>query len=213
MTETMLNVASSSLDAIASWRNSIPRGSRVQRMDASDQALADEMCEFIDPARRQTILELGAGTGSITRVACQRMHRDSRLIAIEVDRRLAAVLAARCPKAQLVISDVRNLGDHLRALRVDHVDVVLSNVSVPRLPRESNEAIFECCSRLAPDAWFSQLTTLPWVHWHVYQQLFREVKFRLVLSSAPPSGVYHCFGLRGDYADCLPNSESPTKPR
>lgn len=176
-------------------------GRRVASVTPSSRALARALARDVDPAREQTIVELGAGTGTVSQQVCARMHARSRLVAIERNRELFGVLRRRVPGA--VLGDVAELAAILDRCGVERIDLMLSGLPVPSLPRGVNAAVLE---RLAaePDARFSQLTVMPWVYRHLYRRLFTEVEFRLVAANLPPGGVYHCRGLRTDFRHHLP---------
>ena len=185
-------------------RKFLRHGTRVASFTPSSRSLAAAMCGAIDSNRPQTIVEVGAGTGAVTDAALGRMHPYSRLVAIEIDSDFADILRARCPQALTVCGNVRDIDAQLDALGVDHIDVLLSGLPVPSLPRLLNGALFKCLAERGREAVFSQLTLMPWVYWRMYERLFEQVDFRLVVGNLPPGGVYHCRRLRADYADHLP---------
>jgi len=180
-------------------------GTRVASFAPSSRGLARAMCRHVDPARPQTIVELGAGTGPVTVVAAERLHPDSRLVAVELDDDFADVLARRCPRATVVRGDVRDLARHLDALGVGRVDVLLNGLPTPSLPRDVNRAVLDAfAARATAGAAFSQLTVMPLVYWPTYRRLFEHVAFDFVAANLPPGGVYHCRGLRADWRERVP---------
>jgi phosphatidylethanolamine/phosphatidyl-N-methylethanolamine N-methyltransferase len=185
-------------------RKFLRHGTRVASVAPSSRFLARAMCHFVAPDRPQTILELGAGTGAITVVAAAKMHPESKLLAVELDADFAGVLAARCPRATVLCCDVAELSERLPALGVERVELVLSGLPTPSLPRAVNTAVFETFTRCAPDACFSQLTVMPWYYWPLYRRLFEQVDFQLVPLNFPSGGVYHCRRLRPDWREHLP---------
>lgn len=177
---------------------------QVASIAPSSRWLAAATCRHVSPNRPQTILELGAGTGAVTDVACRRMHPASRLIAVEIAPHFARHLAARCPRAQVLCGDVLNLDAELDRLEVGPIDLVLNGLPTPSLPPAVNRAVFETLNRRASSAWISQLTVMPWVYKPMYHRLFEEVHFDLVPLNIPPGGVYHCRHLRSDWTEQLP---------
>lgn len=136
------------------------------------------------------------------------MHAGSRLVAIEQNPALYDVLRQRVAGA--VLGDVAELATILDRCGVERVDLVLSGLPVPSLPRAVNAAVLE---RLAaePAVRFSQLTVMPWVYRSLYRRLFCEVEFRLVAANLPPGGVYHCRGLRDDFRCHIPGQCPPRR--
>ena len=55
--------------------------------------------DWLVPADASAVLDLAAGTGAVTR---ELVGRVARIIAVEPDERMRAVLAARCPEAEVL---------------------------------------------------------------------------------------------------------------
>jgi len=58
-----------------------------------------EALDWLIPAGAQAVLDLAAGTGAVTR---KLIGRAARIIAVEPDERMRAVLAASCPEAEVL---------------------------------------------------------------------------------------------------------------
>jgi ubiquinone/menaquinone biosynthesis C-methylase UbiE len=54
---------------------------------------------WLIPPGAQAVLDLGAGTGAVTR---ELIGRAARIIAVEPDERMRAVLTSRCPQAEVL---------------------------------------------------------------------------------------------------------------
>ena len=193
-------------------RRFLKHGRRVASIAPSSRAMARAACEHVDPRSPQIIVELGAGTGAITEVACRRMHPRSRLIAVEIDPIFAQVLASRCPRAEVLNCDVRDLESHLERLGIDKIDLLLNGLPTPSLPREVNQIVLECFAKYANGAYFSQLTVMPWIYKPMYRRIFEQVTFSLVPANLPPGGVYHCRGLRSDFLGRIPGKNGKPGP-
>lgn len=188
-------------------RKFLKEGKRVASIAPSSKALAKSLCRHVDPLRPQVIVELGAGTGAVTKVAVQRMHPDSRLIAVEIDPQFAAILRQSCPRAQVLCCDAFDLAAQLDAMKIQSIDLLLSGLPTPSLPRRINEVVLDLFSQRATNAYFSQLTVMPWVFKPMYQKLFEEVDFDLIPANIPPGGVYHCRKLRPTYREFVPGKD------
>ena len=55
--------------------------------------------DWLIPPDAQAVLDLAAGTGAVTR---ELVGRAARIVAVEPDERMRAVLAARCPAAEVL---------------------------------------------------------------------------------------------------------------
>lgn len=179
-------------------------GMQVAMLRPSSAYLARAHCAFVTPERPQTIIELGAGTGPVTEAVCERMHPESRLFALEIDADFAAVLRERCPRATVLVEDAGNLIDIAVRHHIERIDVMISCLSLPYIPRRAVAAIFGAFAALGSEGWFTQQTLVPLVYRRMYTRMFEEVRFRGVARNIPPGGVYHCRRLRPTYRDVLP---------
>lgn len=186
-------------------RKFLRESGRVAAIVPSSRQLSGALCRHVDGSKPQTIVEVGGGTGAATTIALDRMHAESRIVSIEIDPQFAEVLAERCPRATVLCADVRDLPARLDELGIDRIDLLISCLALPKVPRSVNEAMFDCYARRASrDATFTQLTLVPWVYKRMYHRLFDDVTFELAPRNLPPGGAYHCRGLRGNYRDHLP---------
>lgn len=176
------------------FRKLLRQGRTVAALTPSGQDLARACCRYIDPSRPQTIVELGAGTGAVTRRAAARMHPDSRLIAIERDPDFVAMLRASLPCAEAVTGDAEATSALLAERGVAHVDVVLNGLPMPSLPESARAAVLAAIAALPGNPWVAQITVMPWIFQRFYARCFEEVRFELAWRNLPPAGVYHCRG-------------------
>src|SRR3974377_801362 len=68
----------------------------------SSPALSRRMAESIDFRRARTIVELGAGTGAVTRAILERLPRTALLFAVDNNQSFVDHLAERFPDRRLV---------------------------------------------------------------------------------------------------------------
>lgn len=182
------------------WRH----GLSVAAMKPSSKSLAAAHCHHVDATRPQVIVEIGAGTGAVTRAVIERMHPQSKLVAVEIDPDFATLLQQRCPEAIVLSCDARELPQRLGALGIERIDLMISCIALPYVPAVVNEAIFGCFEKMGRDAVFTQQTLVPLVYRKMYHRLFDEVKFRFVPANLPPGGVYHCRNLKSNYHKHVP---------
>lgn len=175
-------------------RKLLRQGRTVAALTPSGQDLARACCRYIDPLQPQTIVELGAGTGAVTRRAAARMHAHSRLIAIERDADFVAMLRASVPRAEALQGDAEVMSALLAERGVARVDVVLNGLPMPSLPESTRAAVLAAIARLPGNPWVAQITVMPWIFRRFYARCFEEVRFELAWRNLPPAGVYHCRG-------------------
>lgn len=181
-------------DMVLFVKKFLRHGTRVASVAPSSRRMAAELSRYIDPTRPQVVVELGAGTGAVTRRIVERKHPDSRVIAVELDPDFAARLRAAVPAgAEVLVADVTDMAGHMARLGISRVDVVVSGLPTPSLPAPVVEGVMGFVRRYAADAWFSQLTEFPWaVYGKFYRQHFGHVEYRRVPVNIPPGGAYHC---------------------
>jgi phospholipid N-methyltransferase len=182
------------------------RGRTFASVAPSSRSMAKVASAYVDPAVQQDLLELGAGTGSVTSAIVQRMHAESRLVAIEIEPDLADLVRQRNPRAVVVQGCAGEASARLVEHGMTRLDAVISGLAFPSLPAAVCRAVLACYRDHAkPDAVYSQLTVSPWVFLPLYKRLFEDVRFAPAMWNVPPGGIYHCRGLREDFERHLPN--------
>jgi SAM-dependent methyltransferase len=74
-------------------------GSIASEYDRLRPPPADQAVEWLVPGRRQTLVDIGAGTGLLTRALARHAEH---VIAVEPDERMRTVLQVRSPEAEVV---------------------------------------------------------------------------------------------------------------
>lgn len=110
-----------------------------------------------DIATARTVVELGPGTGVVTREMLRAMPPDSRLIAVEIDEGFARLLEAHISDPRLAV--VRDSAEHLeRAIEAsgrDNADVIVSGIPFSTLDPAVLLSTLKAVSRaLAPGGRF-----------------------------------------------------------
>lgn len=83
----------------------------------TDTAALQAMCESAGVGQQDTVLEVGPGLGALTTLLVQRAHE---VIAVELDKRLAAELPGRVPASNLQVETGSILEFDLTALPVGY---------------------------------------------------------------------------------------------
>jgi phosphatidylethanolamine/phosphatidyl-N-methylethanolamine N-methyltransferase len=125
----------------------------------SGATVAAAMARLVDPARPGPVLELGAGTGSITRGLLAAGWPLERIIAYERESRLVDILRREIRGIRAVVGDATDLERQLHWLGIDRLSAVVSSLPIKWFPREAQCAVLRpCFARLGPDGHFLQLT-------------------------------------------------------
>jgi len=131
---------------------------RIAAANPSGPHLADALASFVDLRRPGPVLELGAGTGSLTRGLLRAGCPLDRVIALEREPRLAAVLRREFPGTTVIEGDATQIGKYLQG-RAERLCAVISSLPVKWFPLEAQAAIVgPCLNLLGPGGRFLQMT-------------------------------------------------------
>jgi phosphatidylethanolamine/phosphatidyl-N-methylethanolamine N-methyltransferase len=131
---------------------------RIAAANPSGARLADAVARCIDLARPGPVLELGAGTGSLTRGLVRAGCSPERIIALEREPALVAVLRREFPTMRVIAGDATRIGEYL-AGSVDKLAGVVSSLPIKWFPAAAQQAVIRpCLDLLGPGGRFLQLT-------------------------------------------------------
>ncbi len=137
----------------------LQRPLRIAAIHPSSIHLADAMARLADLTRSGPILELGAGTGSLTRGLLRNGCPPGRIIALEREPGLVTVLRRAFPGITVIEGDATRIDEYLRDGHIDRLAAVVSSLPIKWFPEAAQRAILEpCLERLGPDGRFLQLT-------------------------------------------------------
>lgn len=181
---------------LGKFLSQITRGNPVASIAPSSRWLSRTTVRNVAWDRVQTLVELGAGTGPITRAIADRVRPGCRVIVVERDGDFVRMLRERfgsLPNFEIVEADAGALGAILADRGITRVDHVISGLPVPSFPRELQKSLFRTVGAiLAPGGTFNQITELAWVYWPFYRRYFERVEFAFEPRNLPPSGAYFC---------------------
>ena len=125
----------------------------------SGRRLAQAMAHAVGPADDGLIIELGPGTGPVTKALIESGVAPADLLLVEYDGSFSALLAERFAGAQVVQGDAyalkQTLAGHLRR----PVRAIVSSLPLLNQKREVRLALFDdCFSLMRPDGVFVQFT-------------------------------------------------------
>jgi phospholipid N-methyltransferase len=174
----------------------LKQGTAIASLAPSSPWLARATVRNIDWQQARVIVELGAGTGPITRVLAANAPPGCRVVVLERDPDFCRLLRERFEgrhDLDVVEGDVRDLASILADKGVDLADHIVSGLPVPSFPRDLQEALFRVVRQvLRPDGTFNQITELPWVYLGFYRKYFEDVQFVFEPRNLPPAGAYFC---------------------
>jgi phosphatidylethanolamine/phosphatidyl-N-methylethanolamine N-methyltransferase len=131
---------------------------RIAAVKPSGARLADTVARCIDLRRPGPVLELGAGTGSLTRGLVRAGCPPERIIALESEPALVAVLRRAFPSMTVIEGDATQVGDYF-AGTVEQFAAVVSSLPIKWFPVEAQYAVVRpCLDLLGPGGHFFQVT-------------------------------------------------------
>ena len=149
------------------------------------------MLDQADVAGAELVVELGAGTGAQTQEILARMKPGARLVTVEIDRRLAALLAERFtdPRVQVVCDSAENLDAHLGT---DRADVVVSALPYTSLDQALRRRLLDALPRLlGPDGVVVLIQYSPLLLPELRKR-FAEVRWTVTPWNVPPAFLFAC---------------------
>jgi phosphatidylethanolamine/phosphatidyl-N-methylethanolamine N-methyltransferase len=178
----------------------LKHGTSIASVAPSSRWLSETTVRNVPWDRARVIVELGAGTGPITRVVARKARPECRVVVVERDPDFARLLHQRFdrqPNIDVVEADVRDLTEVLADRGIRQVDCVISGLPVPSFPRLLQRDLFRAVKEiLVPEGTYNQITEMPWVYWRFYKRYFHEVRFAFELRNFPPAGAYFCRGVK-----------------
>lgn len=125
----------------------------------SSKMLASEMARHVDPESDGLIVELGGGTGVITRALLNAGVTNDRLVIIENDKTFYKLLKKRFPELRVIHGDARHLVDALKPCDGQAIESVVSSLPLKAFPGESRKRIMDQAFQLmGPQGAFIQYT-------------------------------------------------------
>lgn len=166
----------------------------------SSRALAESMCPAdLDQAR--VVVELGGGTGAVTRIIRRHLHRDAALIVMEVHAGAAVRLQGHFPDLHVINDTAENLRQHLDRLGHRHADCIVSGLPWSSMPGDLQHRLLDSVSQsLRPGGTFTAMAYLHARGFPTSRRFQRELHRRfpsvartpIVWANVPPAFVFQC---------------------
>jgi phosphatidylethanolamine/phosphatidyl-N-methylethanolamine N-methyltransferase len=137
------------------------RPARLGAPAPSGSALAARVAAAVPRTGRPTVVELGAGTGVLSRVIAARTPPGARFVAVELDPHLVEHLHRVQPELEVLAGDAAELGPLLAAAGVGPVDLVVSSLPWTLLPAPRRRSMLAgIAATMAPTGTFLTISTL-----------------------------------------------------
>lgn len=195
------NYATFAFEAASDFQN-------VASVAPSSRRLAHAMLEGLPFSGVRTVVELGAGTGAITRVLLENLSPQATLLAFEINPEFITYLRHNFSDRRLVLLNARaeNLGHELRCRGYDRVDAVVSSLSLRFMPDYRQRAMQEGLAPFMDER--SVYTQYQYLHGvrlengklqrhsslPFLREYFGSIQCRTIWRNLPPAQVFTCRG-------------------
>lgn len=175
----------------------------------SSPYLISRLLRSIDFSQARTVVQLGMGTGCITRELLKRLHPDARLVAIEVNRVFiddCDIHDARLILRHACASTLRGL---LADLGISQIDHVVSSLPLAIMDDRLVERILSASQSLLTDDGMFVQYQYSLSQRGALERRFRDVRVGFTLANIPPAFVYECSKVVPDEAPGLVRGHTP----
>ncbi len=166
----------------------------VGAVSPSTRFLGEKMLASIDFEKVRHIVELGPGTGIFTDLIMQRMHKDTKLLVLELNDDFFHKLHDRIddPRVQIIHDSAENISKYLDEELQNKQDVVISSLplmvfSAP-LRKSVVDASYNC---LKPKGKYVQFQ-YSLQSKKFLEGIYKSVKITFTVKNFPPAFVYSC---------------------
>ena len=145
----------------------------------STSSVGRAMAEQVDLARAKVVVELGPGTGVVTRELLKRLPADGRLLAIELSQAFAAQLPAWIgdPRLTVIQGSAESVDEHLRSHGVERADAVVSSLPFASMPASRRRSILaRTHSVMRPGARFVAMQYVPFALLSILKEEFGQAR-------------------------------------
>ena len=149
-------------DQLRFLRGLAARPRMIGAIAPSGPTLARMMASHVDPGEDLPVIELGPGTGVVTKALLERGVSPSRLIAIEYNPDFCRLLSERFPGITVLQGDAYDLAGTLPKGRSDRVAAIVSSLPLVSRPPEDHARLIEAAlDRMAPGRPYIQFSYMP----------------------------------------------------
>ena len=167
----------------------------------SSRLLATVMIPPVDLTKAETVVELGAGTGVVTRALRTHIGANTRLVALELHTQSAIRLQRKFHDVQVVGGSAEHLRQHLDRLGHGRADCIVSGLPWGSMAGDLQKRILDAVAEsLKPGGAFSAMAYLHASRFasarrfrFELERRFDQVRIsRIVWANLPPAFVYYC---------------------
>lgn len=173
------------------FRGWVDKPKAVGSIIPTSMVTARRMASVIDATSGLPVLELGPGTGVITRAILERGVQPDKLFAIEYASEFVAHLRKRFPDVNLIQGDAFNLDETLGENAGLTFDSIVSGVPLLNFPVEQRiRYVEDLLNRIPPGRPIVQLTYGPRSPVPPGKGNYRVTRFDFIIRNIPPTTLW-----------------------
>lgn len=167
----------------------------------SSNSLAELIAEQVDLKEDHVIVELGAGTGSLTRRLIAKGVSLDRLYIIELDPELHSFLQRSLPEAHVILGNACDLPRLLPAHVIGKVSTIVSGMPVSAMPFSlQNRIVDAALTVMAPDGEIVQYSYRHSSPMPAHKLGLSHQKIGITFKNIPPATVWRYQRLSHQHA-------------
>lgn len=192
------------------FRESIKSPRSTASVIPSSRFLTAALLQPMDFTRARTVVELGCGTGAVTRAILRLLAPQGRLVALDTNRKFVQHLRANCADGRLaaVHASAEDLLSVLSSHGIQRADAIVSSLGLTNMDGyQRRRIVAQASSSLVPGGVMTQYQYLTSLVGHFDNSklrfsrfreksflgvYFQEVQTRRVLLNLPPAVVFIC---------------------
>lgn len=179
------------LDELRFLRSWVENPLKTGAVSPSGPALSKRMADCVEAERNGAVLELGPGTGVVTKALCERGIDAHRLIALEYNPDFCELLHKRFPGVSVVQGDAYDLAATLEAQAIGPLASIVSSLPLfSRPPEERRKLLLQALDLLEPGAPFIQFSYALVPPVVAEPDLFTVEVSKWVVANLPPARVW-----------------------
>ncbi|MEM6272020.1 MAG: rRNA adenine N-6-methyltransferase family protein [Bacteroidota bacterium] len=166
----------------------------VGSITPSSRYLSRRMISKIDFSQAQCIVELGPGTGVITREIIKRLGPDTQLLVFEMNEVfIERYLQYNDPRIHIIHDSAEHLRRYLEKLGLAEADYIVSSLPLTNFPEDLKHVILdESLSCLRAGGIFIQYQYLT-TALKMMREKFPRVRLEYAPFNIPPAFIYACY--------------------
>ena len=177
---------------LAAWMRS---PLKVGAVAPTSRGTTHAMAQQVDLAVPGMVVELGGGTGAVTQALLHSGIPNDRLMVVERDPKLHALLCTHYPNVKIVCGDARDLRELLAENGVSELCAIVSSLPLLSMPKEARQKIEEEVLLLGKEhgapvvkITYGPASAITVQMLHKHHMVGKRVKF--IMANIPPAHVW-----------------------